>query len=337
MEIDRPQHKDDEMSPDEQATAQTEARPKVQRQPAPAHPLAAERACLQRALEALEACPPRGWVERPLWWGLRWLYQLRLRRTDATWEAWVTGKQASAAGSAYAFEPDLVLIPRGAFLMGSDPEEDRIVPGAEQPQQTLYLPDYYLAKTPVTDAQYVAFVEGAGHNPPRHWKGARPPRGRDQHPVVSVSWYDAMAYCRWLVQVTGKPYRLPTEAEWEKAARGTDGRTYPWGDEWDASRCNTKESGKEGTTPVGLYPKGASPYGLLDMAGNVWEWTSSLYWAYPYHADDGREDLSSHESRVLRGGSWLNPYDSARAAYRRAYVSAYHSRTHGFRPCMSAT
>jgi len=336
MEIDRPQH-ENKQGPGDQATAQEEARAEGQRGPASAHPLAAERACLQRALEALEACPPRLWVEAPLWWGLRWAYRLRLRQTDARWEAWIEGKQASVAGAAYVFEPDLVLIPRGAFLMGSDPQADALARSAEQPQHRLSLPDYYLAKTPVTNAQYAAFVDGAGHSPPRYWRGARPPRGKDQHPVVSVSWYDAMAYCRWLVQVTGKPYRLPTEAEWEKAARGTEGPKYPWGDAWDAGRCNTKESGREDTTPVGLYPEGASPYGLLDMAGNVWEWTSSLHWAYPYQPDDGREDHSTPESRVLRGGSWLDLYDSARAAYRRSYVPAYHSRTHGFRPCISAT
>jgi formylglycine-generating enzyme required for sulfatase activity len=332
MEMGRPEQ-ENEQTPGEQA----EARGDEQRQHTPAQPLAAERACLQRALEALEACPPRGWTEAVLWRGLRRAYRLRLRRTDAQWKAWANGKQASAVEPTYSFEPDMVLIPRGSFVMGSDPQTDGLARTAEQPQQTLSLPDYYLARTPVTNAQYAAFVSGAKYTPPRYWSGTRPSWGKGQHPVVSVSWYDAVAYCRWLVQTTGKPYRLPTEAEWEKGARGTDGRTYPWGDQWDASCCNTKESGREDTTPVGRYLQGASPYGLLDMAGNVWEWTSSLYWAYPYRADDGREDLSTPESRVLRGGSWLDFYDSARAAYRRSYVPAYHSRTHGFRPCMSAT
>jgi formylglycine-generating enzyme required for sulfatase activity len=154
--------------------------------------------------------------------------------------------------------------------------------------------------------------------------------------VVRVSWYDAADYCRWLSEATGKPYRLPTEAEWEKAARGTEGNIYPWGDSWDRKRCNTKEDGRRDTTPVGAYPLGASPYGLLDMAGNVWEWTTSLLWNYPYQADDGREDPSSPDSRVLRGGSWLNLYDTARTTYRRSYVPAYHSRLHGFRCCVSA-
>jgi len=229
----------------------------------------------------------------------------------------------------------MVLIPAGEFLMGSDPAQDQATLSSEQPQHTLYLADYYLARAPLTNGQYAAFVQATDRDPPRHWQNGKPPRGQENHPVVSVSWYDAVAHCRWLSEVTGKPYRLPTEAEWEKAARGIDGRTYPWGDEWDATRCNTKESGKGHTTAVGAYPLGASPYGLLDMAGNVWEWTSSLFWSYPYQATDGREDPASPDSRVLRGGSWLNLYDSARAAYRRSYIPAYHSRIHGYRCCVS--
>jgi formylglycine-generating enzyme required for sulfatase activity len=333
MEIDRPQHPEDEVSPGKQGGPQAEG----QRQRAPAHPLAAERACLQRALEALEACPPRGGIEALLWHGLRWAYQRRLRRTDTQWERWIEGRQASGDEATYPFEPEMIPIPGGAFLMGSDPQEDGLARSAEQPQHEVSLPDYSLARTPVTNAQYAAFVEATGHSAPRYWRGSRPPWGRGQHPVISVTWYDAVAYCRWLVQETGKPYRLPTEAEWEKGARGTEGRRYPWGAAWDARRCNTKEGGREDTTPVGRYPEGASPYGLLDMAGNVWEWTSSLYWAYPYQADDGREDLTTPESRVLRGGSFLDLYDSARAAYRRSYVPAYHSRTHGFRVGMSGS
>jgi formylglycine-generating enzyme required for sulfatase activity len=230
----------------------------------------------------------------------------------------------------------LVLIPAGSFLMGGDPEKDREAMRVEEPQHVLGLADYYMARTPVTNAQYEAFVLDSGHSPPTHWEKGKPPRGRGDHPVVRVSWHDATDYCRWLAEATGKPYRLPTEAEWEKAARGTEGSIYPWGDTWDAKRCNTKENGRGDTTPVGAYPLGASPYGLLDMAGNVWEWTTSLLWNYPYQADDGRQDPSSPDSRVLRGGSWLNLYDTARTTYRRSYVPAYHSRLHGFRCCMSA-
>ncbi len=171
-----------------------------------------------------------------------------------------------------------------------------------------------LTRTPVTNAQYAAFVQATGHGQPEHWKGGRPPGDKRRHPVVYVSWHDAVAYCRWLAEVTGKPYRLPSEAEWEKGARGSDGRIYPWGNRWDAQRCNSGEGGPGDTTPVGAYPQGASPYGLLDLAGNVWEWTRSLWgrevsrpaFGYPYDAEDGREDPGAGDEvlRVLRGGAF---------------------------------
>jgi formylglycine-generating enzyme required for sulfatase activity len=216
------------------------------------------------------------------------------------------------------FEPEMALIPAGDFLMGSDPKKDKFAKDREQPQHTLFLPDYYLAKTPLTNAQYAAFVQATGHSQPGHWKGGKPPKGKEDHPVVHVSWHDAVAYCRWLSEVTGRPYRLPSEAEWEKGARGSDGRLWPWGNQWDVKRCNTKESGPNDTTPVGAYPEGASPYGLLDMAGNVWEWTRSVYKSYPYDPDDGREDLEAPGTvrRVLRGGSWNYNQDSARCVVR---------------------
>jgi formylglycine-generating enzyme required for sulfatase activity len=175
------------------------------------------------------------------------------------------------------FEPEMILIPAGEFLMGSDPSVDKDAWYSEQPQHTLYLPDYYLAETPVTNAQYAAFVQATDHTPPEHWVGGEPPEGKKDHPVVNVSWHDAMAYCRWLAGVTGKPYCLPSEAQWEKGARGSDGRIYPWGNQWDAERCNSWEGGKRDSTSVWAYPQGASPYGLLDMAGNVFEWTRSLW------------------------------------------------------------
>jgi formylglycine-generating enzyme required for sulfatase activity len=213
------------------------------------------------------------------------------------------------------FEPEMVLIPAGEFLMGSDPSVDKDAQDEEQPQHTLYLPDYYLAKTPVTNAQYAAFAQ-ATYRQPSHWEGGKPPSGKEDHPVVNVTWHDAVAYCHWLSEVTGRPYRLPSEAEWEKGARGTDGRIYPWGNQWDAERCNSEESGKGDTTPVGAYPEGASPYGLLDMVGNVWEWTRSAVKSYPYDPDDGREDFVAERDRVLRGGSWFDVRVGARCVER---------------------
>jgi hypothetical protein len=134
----------------------------------------------------------------------------------------------------YPFEPEIVLIPAGKFLMGTDPLDDEDASTDEQPLRRLYLPDYAIGKTPVTNAQYAAFVKAVDHELPVHWKGKKLPRSKKDHPVVNVSWDDTMAYCKWLAEATGRPYRLPSEAEWEKAARGTDGRIYPWGDTWDA-------------------------------------------------------------------------------------------------------
>ncbi len=220
------------------------------------------------------------------------------------------------------FEPEMVLIPAGEFFMGNDPNTvkralrmDKHTLKNEHPQHIRYLPDYCLAKTPVTNAEYIVFLQAVSRQS-RHWEGGKPPVGKEDHPVVSVSWHDAIDYCRWLGEVTGKPYRLPSEAEWEKGARGTDERIYPWGNHWDVKWCNTREGGKGNTTPVGNYPQGASPYGLQDMAGNVWEWCSSLYKDYPYDPDDGREDLEADGRRVLRGGSFFHFQRAARCAYR---------------------
>jgi formylglycine-generating enzyme required for sulfatase activity len=230
------------------------------------------------------------------------------------------------------FEPQMVLIPAGEFLMGSDPSVDKNAQKDEQPQHTLYLPDYYLAKTPVTNAQYAAFVQATTyHRQPEGWEHGKPPSGREDHPVVYVFWHDAVAYCDWLAEVTGRPYRLPSEAEWEKGARGTDGRIYPWGNEWDAERCSSYDGGKRDITPVGAYPEGASPYGLLDMAGNVWEWTRSVYKSYPYDPDDSRENLQAKGYRVLRGGSFGNYREVLRCASRlRGYLNVL-SSINGFR------
>jgi formylglycine-generating enzyme required for sulfatase activity len=227
--------------------------------------------------------------------------------------------RAPSSLPATELEPEMVLIPAGQFLMGSDPRKDTNTRENEQPQHTVYLPDYYLAKTPVTNAQYAAFMNATGQSSPYLSEEGEPPRGEGDHPVVDVSWRDAVAYCNWLTEVTGKSYRLPSEAEWEKGARGTDGRIYPWGNGWDANRCNSHEGGPGDTAPVGAYPQRASPYGLLDMAGNVrewWEWCHSLYWSYPYDAGDGREDPHTGGNRVLRGGSFDGYQWSVRCANR---------------------
>jgi formylglycine-generating enzyme required for sulfatase activity len=197
------------------------------------------------------------------------------------------------------FEPELVLIPAGEFLMGSDPQQDKDAFDDEQPQHRHLLADYYLAKTPVTNAQYRAFVLATDREAPQGWTDKVPPRGEEDHPVVHVSWYDATDYCQWLSEVTGRAYGLPSEEEWEKGARGTDGLIYPWGNKWDATRCNSKESGLEKTTLVHAYPQGASPYGLLDMVGNVWEWTCSLYGQELAQKLVQQSGLSNNDSRWI--------------------------------------
>jgi formylglycine-generating enzyme required for sulfatase activity len=207
---------------------------------------------------------------------------------------------------------ELVLIPPGEFTMGSGKGH-----GDEKPVHKVYLDAFYIGKYPITNVQYKRFVEATRRRAPRHWSGGRIPEGKENHPVVMVSWYDARAYCKWLAEETGEIVRLPTEAEWEKAARGTDGRLYPWGNEFDGDRCNTWESDIRDTTAVGEYsPRGDSPYGAADMAGNVWEWMSSLYKDYPYNPDDGRENPEANGSRVLRGGSFYGDRDLARVPCR---------------------
>jgi formylglycine-generating enzyme required for sulfatase activity len=228
-------------------------------------------------------------------------------------------------------EPELVLIPAGEFLMGSDPEKDQHAYEAEQPQHRVHLPDYHIARTPITNGQYTAFVEASGYEAPNHWVDGKPPDDKEDYPIVYISWYDATAYCRWLSEKKGQVYRLPSEAEWEKAARGTDGRIYPWGDVWDPDRCNSKEGGPDDVTLVDAYPDGASPHGILDMAGNVWEWTGSLYQPYPYDPKDGREDPRPGGKRVLRGGVFYSTGRRVRCAYRDSGHPDRWRGSYGFR------
>lgn len=238
-------------------------------------------------------------------------------------------------------EPEMILIPAGEFLMGSDPLKDELAEDHEQPQHSLYLPDYYLARTLVTNAQYAPFVKATGHTPPRDWVGRTPPIGKEDHPVIWVSCHDALAYCNWLSEVADKTYRLPSEAEWEKGARGTDGRIYPWGDEWDARWSKSGKGDESGTAPADASLGGISPYGLLGMAGSVWEWTQSLWgkdwetpeFKYPYNLDDGREDIKADTDilRVLRGGSFLSHRRFVRCAYRARYSLYYRLNLFGFR------
>jgi formylglycine-generating enzyme required for sulfatase activity len=215
--------------------------------------------------------------------------------------------------------PPTCPVPAGPFIMGSDKARDPQATDDETPQYMIETGAFSIGTFPVTVAEYACAVRVKAVPEPHEVKSggdwATQPK-RLEHPVVNVSWKDAVDYAAWLARTTGQLWRLPTEAEWEKVARGTDGRLYPWGDSFDMSRCNTNESKIGTTTPVGAYPGGASPYGAQDLAGNVWEWTSSLFRPYPYRQNDGRERLDSTEHCVVRGGSWYVDATYARAARR---------------------
>ncbi|VAW30892.1 hypothetical protein MNBD_CHLOROFLEXI01-1994 [hydrothermal vent metagenome] len=194
---------------------------------------------------------------------------------------------------------EMLHIPAGPFLFG-------------EKKQPAFLPDFWMAKTPVTNTHYAKFVQDTGHKPPSYWKDGQCPKALTDHSVVEVSWHDATAYAQWA------GLQLPTEQEWEKAARGDDGREYPWGNEWKPY-CNTHEAGIGTTTPVGYYsPFGDSPYGCVDMSGNVWEWTNSWY--------DEKEKY-----RSLRGGAFFYFQRYSRAAYRNLYFPHYRNYDVGFR------
>jgi formylglycine-generating enzyme required for sulfatase activity len=228
------------------------------------------------------------------------------------------------AGETRVWDKDgsvVVYIPPGEFLMGLSLYPD----GNEYPQHTVYVDGFWIGKYEVTMAQYRRCVEAGACKKPvdRDWY-----RNPDYAncPAVYVRWRDMQAYAQWAGG------RLPTEAEWEKAARGTDGLTYPWGDVWDPSRCNTKGGGPGEVTPVGKYsPAGDSPYGVSDMAGNAWEWTSSLLRPYPYNPGDGREDPNSTEPRVARGGGWSFVPDTSRSWFRYVFKDDDYGRSLGFR------
>jgi len=192
----------------------------------------------------------------------------------------------------------MIMIPAGQFIMGTDTR----LPD-EGPQHTVTLPAYFIDQYEVTNYQYKKFNDATNGRSPRHWRNRTFPEGKADHPVVYVTWDNARDYCQW----AGK--RLPTDQEWEKAARGTKGQLFPWGDGFDTSKANTplrwKEIGSFGdTTPAGSFEEGKSPYGLYDVSGNVWEWTDSWYKAYP----DNKTDSESYGERykTLKGGSWFD-------------------------------
>jgi formylglycine-generating enzyme required for sulfatase activity len=248
------------------------------------------------------------------------------------------------------FEPQMVRIPAGKFLMGSTPEQitQPVKDGADKDwvqneihQHTVELSEYSIGKYPITDREYQAFIMDAKHQPPRGWDGDQFPAEKGSHTVVNVSWEDASAYCKWLTEKTKKNYCLPTEAEWEKAARGEDGRVYSWGNTFDSKNANTREANIGDTSDVGKFsPQGDSPYGCADMAGNVWEWCNDWFDENEYKHRTGKNTKDPQgpekgQSRVLRGGSFYNYPRYARCAYRdRKYPNDFNFNI-GFRVASS--
>ena len=233
-------------------------------------------------------------------------------------------------------------IPAGEFIMGTDNVQSN---EQNQPQHKINLPVYKIDKYPVTNAQYARYIAATGHRPPSAWANGKIPSGRELHPVSLVSWYDANSYAQW----AGK--RLPSEAEWEKAARGTDGRRWPWGNVMEPSRLNTYYN-VGSTMPVTAYPKGASPYGVMDMAGNVSQWTADDF--KPYPGTDAPQDLFKAKAGVIgsaadrslkvldlittdasyksmRGGSWKSDPFSTTSYHRNYSLPNYASDFYGFR------
>ncbi|RMH62717.1 MAG: formylglycine-generating enzyme family protein [Zetaproteobacteria bacterium] len=236
----------------------------------------------------------------------------------------------------------MIEVPAGVFWMGTDDPKSN---AANRPKHRVYVKAFRIDKYPVTQAQYARFVAAKHYRPPLNWKDGKIPRGMAMHPVTMVSWYNARDYCAW----AGK--RLPTEAEWEKAARGTDGRRWPWGNALRPENLNTYYRVGH-TTPVNAYPNGASPYGVMDMAGNVQEWVADEFAPYPgspgdpsiFKAKDidpnyqrGSDEKESLIYRVMRGGSWKSDPFSTFVYHRNYSLPNYASDFYGFRCAMDAS
>lgn len=269
----------------------------------------------------------------------------------------------------------LVTIPAGKFKMGStkkevekqisnSPNVDKRLFERQLEQHEVYLAEYKISKYHITNKQFAKFVEDKNYITTAQNKGwgfhfedgkmkkvegafwekqhgiKDDIKNKSSHPVVMVSWYDALEYCKWLSKIEGKNYSLPSEAQWEKAARGTNGLLWPWGNEWDSDLCNC-ENKLRNTTEVGKYsPSGDSPFGCCDMAGNVLEWTTTTIgtrkpwpskFVYPYNDSDRRENLTGDNRRVARGGTYQRGADMCRCAFRFADEPENRYSSLGFR------
>ncbi|MDQ7825175.1 MAG: formylglycine-generating enzyme family protein [Candidatus Eremiobacteraeota bacterium] len=234
----------------------------------------------------------------------------------------------------------MILIAAGDFLMGSPEHKGDSI---EKPQHRVYLDAYYISKYEVTNGQFRRFISESGYDAEGSWKDYAL-EGRDTHPVVCVTWNDAKAYCEW---AGGS---LPTEAQWEKAARGVDGRVWPWGNKWDGTECNwgkgPKVAGKadiwkgRGTAPVGSFPAGVSPCGVHDMAGNVAEWCGDWFSERYYleSPSDNPGGPASGQTRVIRFGNWFSGSPEVnRCASREGYLADRWLNFLGFRVVLAAT
>ncbi len=219
----------------------------------------------------------------------------------------------------------LILIPAGSFLMGEDSGR-----ASNQPQREVYLDAYYIQKTEVTVSQFLEFLAATDYRS-IGWQDL--PEDPSNLPATRVLWRDADVYCEWL------GLRLPTEAEWEKAARGTGGRFYPWGNDWQPRNADGADSGFDDVRPVGSYPQGASPYGLLDMSGNAAEWVSDYYDAayYTYSPSENPQGTSIVLDHVLRGGSFASSPEKLTTFFRNSSHSVLPNPRVGFRCAISAT
>ncbi len=263
------------------------------------------------------------------------------------------GAEPDPLATTRPFEPETAPVDAGPFMMGAEPVPD--LSPDESPLHQVHVAAFRIGRFPVMHREYGEFLRRVqAAEPPRDvgWFLREPTADRLDHPVTGVSWHDALAYCAWLSSATSRRYRLPTEAEWEKAA-GWDAATgqkrrYPWGDEFALERCNVLESGIGATTPCEHYGgAGASPWGCLDMIGNVQEWTSTAWgrrreqpdYPYPYRSDDGREDPDAGPAdarvlRVHRGGSYRDPMAGVRCTARGASPPDSHLAWRGFRVVM---
>jgi len=250
--------------------------------------------------------------------------------------------------------PNMLLVPAGKYIMGTSDDNikrlqlkesdwayewaDNDLFENEQPQHTVSIAAFEIAQYPTTNGEYYQFTSDTGYRLPKTWKGFTFPDEFGNHPVTGVSKFDVQEYIHWLNKRTGLKFRLPTEEEWESAARGKDGRIFPWGNTFDPWRCNTSESAKRGTTPVDTYsPSGDSQYGVADMVGNVWEWTSSTFERYSDKINDGKDFSSPTQRYVVRGGAWYYSRKLARCAVREGMNPDYSSRLIGFRLAKSLT